>query len=121
MSKQVCVLLSASFIPWPAPARSSPPPLSSQVLVLFSALYIMVKICARRLPAGRLMDLNLLFIAVVIPLANVNFCLNLPGFHVERRNWLAFSAILLSLGAAGVGFTLPHLLLQWVISTPVIM
>ena len=81
----------------------------------------MISTCARRLPAGRLMDLNLLFVGVLIPLANVNFCLNLPAFHVERRNWHAFSAILLALGAGGAGFTLPHILLQWLVSTPIIM
>ena len=81
----------------------------------------MVSHGTRHLPPGTLMDLNLLFIGVLIPLANVNFFFTLPTFHVERPNWHAFSVVMLSLGAGLGEFTLPHLCLHWAMSTPFIM
>lgn len=58
-------------------------------------------------------DLNLLYLGLVIPVANISFFLLLPD--VTKRNWPAFFAFLSSCGVSAAGLPAVHALVQWLL------
>ena len=77
--------------------------------------------CMQSLSVPVMADLNLLYLGLVIPTANVSFFLLLPSFDVTKRNWPAFFAFLSSCGVSAAGLPAIYSLLQWVLSTPALL
>ena len=63
-------------------------------------------------------DLNLAYLGLVIPMANVSFFLLLPSFDVTKRHWPYFFAFLASAGASAADLPILHTLIQWLMSLP---
>ena len=63
-------------------------------------------------------DLNLIYLGLVIPVANLSFFAFLPSFDVTKRNWAAFFAFLSSAGSGAADLPVLHSLVQWVLSAP---
>ena len=72
----------------------------------------------QRLSIAHMADCNLLYLSLVIPLANLSFFLLLPSFDVTRRHWTSFFAFLASAGSCAADLPILHTLVQWIISLP---
>lgn len=95
---------------------------SVEVAVVSTTSYILFAMGRGQFSQRQGSDWMLLMCGILIPLANLGFFFTpLEGFDVEKKNWPAFQAIMMALGAGMGDLPLAHLLLQWLLSAPAFM
>jgi cytochrome bd-type quinol oxidase subunit 2 len=117
-----CSLLYTSAQPL---AHTSSQQLFSLILVklctVASLSYLTFCNLTRRLTHAQLADWNLMYLAVIIPLANLNFYFNLSTFDVTTQQWPLFFIFLMTLGVCVSELPTKHCILQYLMTAPALM
>jgi hypothetical protein len=118
-----CLLIQAVYILCLTPEWHSFTLTVVEVAILSALMYVGACNLSPRMMSDELAlaDRNMLLLGLVIPAANLSFFFLLPTFDVALRHWPAFHAFLLILGIAAADLPMTHVVLQWGISTPILM